>query len=175
MSDGFEIVENKMLPTWNGMTKKNSDGESVPLEKSDASFVVGYYLGMDHIKGKDGKDIAVHRLQFVTCGDRSHLSDQEVKEGDNIMVWGATALNDKLVNNVPVGVLTKILWKGKVKAKNNPSMRYHDFEVMINKEKTIDAPAQPVKTPSAPKDTTANAVTTEPANVMEEEDDDLPF
>lgn len=184
----FEPVKTN-LPVWNGMSRKNEQGDIIPLEKTEKSVVIGYYLGMDYIQGKD-KEIKIHKLVFEECGDPAHLSEP-VSKGDEIMIWGSAALDDKLVKNVPIGVLVRVEWLGKVASKANSGQRYHNFDVQIDKEKvlsqhvsntsgnTSNAPAQqaPAQVPSAGIPShVGQPATSSPAAMMNgADDDDLPF
>ena len=180
----FEQVKMNNLPVWNGMSVKNASGDSIPLAKTEKSYVIGYYLGADHIQGKQ-KEIRIHKLQFEECGDATHLSEP-VEKGANIMVWGAAALDDKLIKNVPVGVLVRIEWLGKVPSKANSGQKYHDFDVQIDKDKVLSQSAPAPQQSSAPANAAQGApaetapatmgATASPANMMDKgDDDDLPF
>lgn len=171
----FEQVKMTNLPVWNGMSKKNADGESIPLERTDKAFVIGYYLGSDHIQGKN-KEIRIHKLQFVQCGDAAHLSEP-VEKGSDIMLWGAAALDDKLIKNVPIGVLVRIEWLGKVPSKANSGQKYHDFDLQIDKSEVLASVSAPAPVQSAPATQNQSAGAVAPATEMMAggDDDDLPF
>ena len=174
----FEQVKASNLPVWNGMSKKNADGESIPLERTEKSFVIGYYLGADHIQGKE-KEIRIHKLVFEECGDPIHLSEP-VEKGGEIMLWGAAALDDKLIKNVPIGVLVRVEWLGKVASKGGSGRRYHDFDVQIDKDRVLtssaSAPQQSAPNNAAQSAPATMGATASPANMLDKgDDDDLPF
>lgn len=181
----FETVKVSNLPVWNGMSVKNSDGESIPLERTEKSYVIGFYLGADHIQGKE-KEIRIHKFQFEECGNPAHLSEP-VEKGGEIMLWGAAALDDKLIKNVPVGVLVRVEWLGKVASKSAAGRRYHDFDVQIDKDRVLtssstSAPMQQSSPANAAQGAPAETApatmgaTASPANMMDKgDDDDLPF
>ncbi|MFN5417673.1 MAG: hypothetical protein ACK5B9_11500 [Flavobacteriia bacterium] len=178
VNDGFEVVENKMNPMWDPCTMKNADGETIPREKTDKSFMIGYYLGMEVRTGKNAKEFTVHNFKLKAVGDKSHLSE-EVKEGDNISCWGKTQLDELLVKNVAVGTLCKIQWDGKIASKANPGQKYHTFTVLQNKNETlsldnIPAPSVQQETKPAAQPQQMAAQTTGSSSDLDDEDD-VPF
>lgn len=174
-NDGFEEVVNKMNPMWDCCTMKNADKETIPREKTDKSFLVGYYLGMEVRTGKNSKEFTVHNFKLKSVGNPEHLSEP-VEVGGDVSCWGKAQLDEMLTKNVPIGTLCKIVWEGKVASQTNPGQKYHVFKVFVNTNETLsgsDLPAaKPVqeKTAPAPK----QMASTSPSSDLDDESD-VPF
>jgi hypothetical protein len=175
-NDGFQEVVNKKNPMWDCCTMKNADGETIPREKTDKSFMVGYYLGMEIRTGKNSKEFTIHNFKLKTVGDTEHLSEA-VEPGGDVSCWGKTTLDEMLTKNVPIGTLCKIVWEGKVASKANAGQKYHVFKVFVNANETLSGADLPtakeeVKTAPAPQQM---ATATANASSDLDDDDDMPF
>ena len=99
------------------------------------------------------------------------------ENGEKIAFWGSAVLDDQF-SKFGIGTYCKVVYNGKVKAKNSSS-QYHSFEVMYDDSDVIDMSAgdsnvqdSPVEQPQAGVSNTPAQNQTAPAT---EPEDDLPF
>lgn len=86
------------------------------------------------------------------------LHEFEKHDGSKLAVWGFTALN-KLLENTPKGILTKVTYTGKSETKNKYGNKSHLCTVFFDAEKKLEGFEEHA----------------EPNINPEEDSDDLPF
>lgn len=148
-------------PKQTGSTKTNN---LTPLEPTEKSYIVGYYVGSEENVGPKNNS-TVHKLKLETCGSKKSLiSEDSIEKGDEVSIWGTGVLNDMIMKSVSPGQMIKIVWLGKKAPKSAGGNHYHTWDVLVNSS------VEPIAV--------AGASVPEPVNQaagMDDDDDDLPF
>lgn len=160
---GFEPVRKGFTNLWTPTKQEGPDGtfvqKTAPL--NDASEQLeGHYLGCDSNMGPEGKS----KLHHLKVGEVDYC------------FWGTKVLDDQLAV-VPKGTLTRVVWKGKVKSKANPSMQpYHNWEVLTDEQAPkIKVAERPSASPAPATQEAVPVASEEEITLDGKKADDLPF
>ena len=129
----------------------------VPVENESRE---GFYTDVKHDQGPNSS--RVHTLT--------------TKEGESIIFWGSTVLDNKLADNVAINDYIQVTFLGHKPMKNNPQKTYKNWNVGIDKSVVMESKAteSPIANSTPQTQGMASpAPTAAPDNVSVE--DDLPF
>lgn len=119
--------------------KETQLADAISLTEYQDKPMVAYYIGSKEVTTRNGEQ---------------QMHDFQKEDGTKITVWGFVAL-DRLLEQTPRGILTKVTYTGKSKEKNKYGNHSHTCTVFFDTDKKLDGFEQP-----APQI---------------ENDDDLPF
>lgn len=162
-------------------SKKNKDYQE--LQPTDASYVIGYYLGSKQVETSGGKTSLLHTLRVIEVGDDNHVNGEMIN--NEVGIWGSGVLDSAIAKNIAVGQAVAIVWEGKEMNPKQGTNPYHKWKVMHNPSieplkmsaMNLDAPVK--SSEGVPAGAPAQQNTPEPVaqkvSVDDEDDDDLPF
>lgn len=156
----FESVKTGTI--WNPM----QDSDKKPLQPTDKSYLIGYYMGSEQKSAKNGDPYTLHSVRSKDVGG--------VETVEKVSFFGTKILNDALEVMEP-GSLIKVVWLGKVQPEKEGAREYHDWDILV--DRTVEPMGVDTTPASETEESLDKPVAAQKNNPSKPEDatDDLPF